>query len=510
MKPNRHPFPLNPSTKSGILRILKTLLGLSGVIVFLIQAYLLLDLRPFEYSYILTLLGGQGIAFLAFLDIGFAFIVWRFLKSAATGKPVILSGFSKIMLGIWVLAFAWLMEWTFMETPVTVHIAQSLAGKQKQEATIKALVQQTIADSQHSSFNKTMIDVGRYSIMHARIVMNRKKAYQHNPLISTIEQYSQKYGVNRTLLFYWAYLDSFYGEAVSGPAPFFAEMTSETFRDIVQAHLPWWFIESRVRIRLIEKDYLERLFGSSFGHKLRYALQKATYDISVDPYDTNTFADVLLVMQEYEPEFSDILKDRTSPLNLALQNAYFQIKGKALLKPYDKPYVQDRCAPSFYMQNREALITYSRAIFYKMVTDFDFATRVQSLVAKYYMDVYSESLGRTVWDNASEFQKQALLSIIRDVYTPSIGKLSYNIYMLPEFNCMPVDYVVTEIRQAPDVLDSRKEIWRTSHPDYLWGAATTKLNVLGEVWHQLIGAPIPHVPETRTTEDAISLLAAYN
>ena len=102
------------------------------------------------------------------------------------------------------------------------------------------------------------------------------------------------------MLFYLLYLNNFYGEAVSGPLPFAAEMTGKTFRDFVQAHLSWWFVESTFRVQAIESNFFVLIFGERLGTKLKYAVQKATYDISVDPYDTNTLSDIYVILTDVE------------------------------------------------------------------------------------------------------------------------------------------------------------------------------------------------------------------
>src|SRR5262249_20769904 len=142
-------------------------------------------------------------------------------------------------------------------------------------------------------------DRQRLALMLARIAVNRPSVFAHVSIGATIGKYAQRYGVSPILLLHWTYLDSFYGEAPPGPMPFFNEVNPEMFRDLVQAHLPPWFVESPIRVALIGGPLFDYVAPQAFANKLRYAFQKATYDIAISPYMNSVYSDLFLILREY-------------------------------------------------------------------------------------------------------------------------------------------------------------------------------------------------------------------
>ena len=295
------------------------------------------------------------------------------------------------------------------------------------------------------------------------------------------------------LLFYWLYLTSWYGEASAGRIPWFSKMTSETFRDFIQVHLPSIFIELRPFFLRLLSNISNRLnVGNEMLIKLKYLFHKSTYDVSMEPYDTQIFSDVLLVLLEYPQDFPELWSDKNScgnSLNNIIYSNFKKIAYTCLQKPYERPYIHEKLSKKYYATHRKNIILFSRAIFYKFLTDFDFSTRIQMSIIKYYTEYYKSSLGESFWRSLSAYQKAVLIALLRDVYMPNIGKLSYNLYSLPELNCTPVNYIVQE------VINDRSEVatgdyfkpWYPKDADsVIWGITGNKLKTLREIWSKLL------------------------
>jgi hypothetical protein len=212
------------------------------------------------------------------------------------------------------------------------------------------------------------------AVMYERIRINNPDAYARNPIGATIDKYAHRYAIEPSLLFFLNYIDSFYGEAGAGPVPFLDGMTGETIRDTVQIHLPAWLVESSLRRWLASSSFLPNIFGKMPGFKLRYAFQKVTLDVSMQPYALNTFSDVFLVLKEYPDEFPKVFTGR-DPLAVALRESFLSVRDSALLRPYEQPYVHSPYTSEYYARYRKDLKRFTRAAFYSSVTNFDFATR---------------------------------------------------------------------------------------------------------------------------------------
>jgi hypothetical protein len=121
-------------------------------------------------------------------------------------------------------------------------------------------------------------------------------------------------------------------------------------------------------------------------------LQKANYDASVGPFDTNVFTDVLLVMEQYPEEFPELGDPSGSLLDAQLASTFRKLTGHTLLSPCDEPYAHAPRDASYYDDHRADLIRFARTVFYKMTSDFDFATRAHTLLVKHYFDRYEQVL----------------------------------------------------------------------------------------------------------------------
>jgi hypothetical protein len=287
--------------------------------------------------------------------------------------------------------------------------------------------------------------------------------------------------------------------------PFFREVTGEMFRDLVQAHLPWWFVESPLRVALIERPWFNRLVGDAHGVKLRYAFQKATYDIAISPYMNSVYSDLFLILREYRSEFPDLFgpDSRTDPL----ARAFLALESSGLQQPYDLPYVHSKRDNEYYSRYRNELISFARAAVYRLSGDFDFATKVQALVAKYYATQYAQRIGAERWTALSERQKTALLAMLRDVYVPNIGRVADNLYMAPEFNTTPIIFFAEEVaRDFTRAVDSNKT-WVPADSSRFWGATGLMLRVLSETWGVMTGMALPGVVSADTIPEAAKVLA---
>ena len=136
---------------------------------------------------------------------------------------------------------------------------------------------------------------------------------------------------------------------------FLSEHDRKLFRDIVQVHLPWWFVENSLRLKLVESDYLVRVFGSELGFKLRYAIQKANYDVSVGPFDYSLYSDLFIVMERYESEYPELTNGK-SALDKVLAESFARLKGYAMMAPYGDPHSHAAWNIEDYGKYRDDLI----------------------------------------------------------------------------------------------------------------------------------------------------------
>ena len=104
-----------------------------------LEGYLLWDLRPFEYEPLLKLLGWTGVAFILFLNLGLILtlylcvrsVLWRGSRAEPAGP------FLTTVLVLWVVAAYWMLEWTFLERPLTVRLEESLVTQEDKAAAVQ-------------------------------------------------------------------------------------------------------------------------------------------------------------------------------------------------------------------------------------------------------------------------------------------------------------------------------------------------------------------------------------
>jgi hypothetical protein len=471
------------------------------LVVLLLVLYVLLDLRAFEIPYLLSLLGWKGVG-VALVSLGtLLWITYTLIASIRSPEHFGLSPAKLILISALGLFYLWIAEWLFMERPITVRLYDSLASTstslKEAEQSLKPGEQAPIADV----LSATSDESTSLHIMAARIIANRPDRYSYSAIAGAIGEASQLADVDPVPLFYWLYQTSFYGEAVSGPLPFTAGLTAETFRDLVQVHLPWWFIENPLRLELINDDLLERLFGHTLGWKLRYALHKANLDVSSDPFGSNTFSDVFYIMSKYPKYFAPDLSASSDPLDVNLGSSFKRLRAGLSL---------DACAltptNSDFEAYRDEFATFARAAYLKMLFDLPFAARVQALVLKDSLILFEKSAPDDVWPEVSHQQKLGLVVMWRDVYTPNVGSTSPIPYILPELNCEPRSYLASEIKNSGTALLREDRFWRPSHPDYLWAGPGYILRIFSEVWQASYGRPIKNVAPTQTTQQAIPVV----
>ena len=473
---------------------------LTTVAIAFFEIYFILDLREFETPYIVALFGVKGIAFILLLNAGFLALSWRALRR----KREFLSGAaaSKLFFGIWGLAFLWFCDWMFIHTPITHWIQAPFLDRESEQH-----FQPRSSPLSFQGFVEGGMpaDPRLLSIMQDRIVVNDPKGYVH--VAETIIARSHERQVDPVLVFFLAYIGSFYGNATSGAMPFFDRLTPETIRRLVQFHLPAWVVESEIRQALVRRDIFPRLFGKRLGFYVRYIFHKYTLDAPIPPYALNTFSDVLLVLKEYRHEFPDLSASyRDDPLGATLGEAFSAVEGSALRPPYEDPYQTPPYGPDYYDAHREEMKTFARAAFYELVFNFDFATRVEVLHAKYNEEVLRRTLGDMAWLSIPYGQRQAMLAMPRDLYTENVGRVGYNIYSLQELNCTTIGFVADEAKKDINLLANTMTLWRPKEYEKLWGGATFRLRVFNEVWQAATGKPLAGLQPTDTAGDAIRVL----
>ncbi len=502
--------------RATVRRLSLTLLGASGLFALVCFAYVILHLRGFEWQPLLGFAGWRGAAFVAFLVAGLVVLTWSCIAGALWPRKraaAVVAG-KWTFLTAWLIAGLWFADWVFMDPPFSVRLSEWWKGPEAELNAERRTIAAAVAKARTEGSIAALVSPGqhadeeRLAIILARVEVNRPAVFARTPIGAVIRKYADQYGVSPVLLLDWTYIDSFYGEAPAGPMPMFAGgLNPETFRDLVQAHLPPWLIESRVRVALIEGPWFEYLFPEPFANKLRYAVQKATYDIAISPYMNSVFSDTFLILEEYKAEFPEIF-ERSADDPLA--QSFLALENDALLKPYDAPYQHAARDSEYYDRHRNDLMTFARAAVYRLTADFEFATKVQALVARYYADQYARRIGAARWAELSERQQTSLLVMLRDVYTPNIGKLSYNLYMVPELNCTPIDFMAGEVNSDFDAVRRADRTWRPRHSERLWGSTGLMLRVLSEVWDVTSGTPLPGVVSPDTVADSLRVVTRNN
>jgi hypothetical protein len=492
-----------PHPGLGALALLTAAAGVGFVVAELVA---LTDLYSFEWAPLLHLLSPAGVAIILVLNCGLlllaarAFHLWR-------GQPRRHHIAADLMLLVAALAAAWVLEWMFMTAPLTASL-EGLARHKSSLSTTGAPEDFARFSLVRSAADPTTRE--HLAVMYERIRINNPNTYARNPIGATIDRNARRYGIDPALLFFLNYIDSFYGEAAAGPIPFLDGMTGETIRDTVQIHLPGWFVESRLRRWLTTSSFFTKLFGEKLGFKLRYAAQKFTLDVSMQPYALNTFSDVFLVLKEYPREFPEIFSG-SDPLSTALRDSFLRIRDSALLRPYELPYAHAPYPDEYYTRHRDDLKRFARAAFYSTVLNFDFATRVQALLSRYQSDYYRSRIGVERWDRYARWQQVAMLAMIRDMYTVNVGHPGYNRYAVPELNCTPLEFVAAEaIADAAKLEPSQERLWRPKNYLFLWGGAGFRLRVMNEVWALAYGQPMPRLPIETSWRDAQEVLQRFS
>lgn len=490
-------------------RTFSGVLAAAGVVALLCVAYGVTDLRSYEFEWLWRLIGARGTAFAAALVSGLVLFTALALRGAFgfAWLPRVARRIVTGALLLWMFAIVWLADWVFLEKPLTVRLQESFLTESDEAAAVDAALERFSRDGSLDALaaHYPDLDRRRVAVMLDRIAVNRPSVFDDVAIGEILVEHAVRYGVSPALLLHWCYIDSFYGEAPAGPMPFFAEVNGEMFRDLVQAHLPSWFIESPIRVALIEGPWFEYLLPRSLATKLRYAFQKATYDIAIAPFMNSVMSDLFLILREYPDEFPELFGEpgRNDPL----ARAFLALRDEGLLEPYHEPYVHAPRTAEYYERYRKHLIDFGRAAVYRISGDFRFATKAQALVARYYSDQYAARIGAERWAQLSERQQTALLAMLRDVYTPSIGRVSYNLYMVPEFNTTPIGFLAGEVSKNFDSVADPRRTWVPTDREKLWGATGLMLRVLGEVWQTLSGEALPGFPPTKTIDDAVKVLA---
>ena len=480
-----------------------------GCIAFLaVEIAVLVDLFDFEFLPLYELIGARGVGVIVVLNLGLIALLYRATMCWRQVAP----SYRRLTSAVIVIAavgLIGLLQYMFMEMPITVTAVM----RARSAAASPGELTESEDFSRFTLTRRAVTPEARATlrVMYDRIRLNSPQVYARFPIGETIDEYSQRYEVDPIFLFFRAYINSFYGEALSGRVPFFRTMTSETIRDVVQIHLPGWFVESKLRIFLIESPFFNRLVGDEAAFSLRYAVHKATLDVSTQPYDVSTFSDVFLVMKEYPEEFKDVLEAPSSDaLRSNLKAAFTALRESALQAPYERPYMRPAYTAAYYASNRNQLKRFARSAYCLTVLDFTFATRIQALLSKYQTGFYRRAMGGDVWTGLPDWQRLVMLAMIRDLYTPNVGRPGYNVYALPELNCTPVDYVAGQARDASAELlgPTMHVIWRPPNAEYLWGGAGYQLRVMNDVWSAVNEKPIPGVGLESSYKEARGVLTA--
>ena len=485
-----------------ITRLLAAAVALGLIVAFVAELGALADLYAFEFAPLASLLGVRGLFTILVINLGLVLLLVRCVR-VALNQWTPLRVAEAIALTATGVTLLWLLQWTFIETPPTVRLRLQAGSPVASE-----LHDPWRADFDAFSVTRGPTSPGAKAALeqaYARIVVNNPAVFRSSPLGATIDRWTAGTPIDPELLFETAYLDSFYGEATSGPVPLFANMNAETLRDVVQVHLPAWLVESSIRRNLAESPFLVRAAGENLGFKLRYALQKSNIDVSSQPFGANTLTNVLMVLQEDPDRFRDVLTSN-EPVARTLADAFGHIRGTALLRPYESPYQHAPLTEDYYRKHREHLKRFSRAAYYLLALDFEFATRVQVALLEYRRAFYIGQMGLATWQSLPRWQQNALLAMVQDVYTPSVGHFGYNVYALPEINNVALDFVAGQAATA--ALDAgmlgaqQLRLWRPPHHEVLWGGAGFQLGVMNELWSAVHGTGIPGAGNAETLEFA--------
>ncbi len=156
-------------------------------------------------------------------------------------KPFIWSKFSILLFSVWLILLLCVTDWTFLESPLSVRAQKLISFNESNGEQISQLNELDNYSVYIRSKNKGKPD--QVETMYKRIIVNRKNFYSGYSVPKLIDTYAKRYGIDTLLMFYWLYLDGFYGKATSGPVSYFRNMTSETFRHVIQIRLPAWFVD---------------------------------------------------------------------------------------------------------------------------------------------------------------------------------------------------------------------------------------------------------------------------
>jgi hypothetical protein len=473
------------------------------VVGVLFEIYAISDLWRFELPYIISMFGLSGILIISLMNAGFLVLTWHFFRHGSVFvKGSTLAG---IFLILWCFVMLWFVDWMFVPNPLTLRLrllfrdSVGVAGYHP-KADVGAL----------GAFmrDRSPAFPDQLGIMLDRIIVNNPPLYSQNGVAATILKYSRRYNVDPILLFYLNYIDSWYGKGPSGPIPFFSRMTPATVRKLIQVHLPTMMVESPIRVYLASTNFYQYFLGDSFiAWQLREFAHKFTLDASVSPYALNTFSDVLLVMKEYPSEFRELSTDLPGDgLSEALHHAFVAIAPTTLRKPYEEPYEHPSYGSSYYHTYRGDLKKFARAVFYKLIFDFEFGTKVQALRIKYDEQILRNAVGEEPWHDLDNKQKLAMLSMSRDMFTPNVGRLGENLYTLCEINCTPIAFRAAEATRELGVIKTSDNIWRPREYQHLYAGAGYRLRVLSEVWQAFYGAPLPGLQPTDTVGESLRIV----
>ncbi len=470
-----------------------------------LELLLVADLYAFEIQPLWHILGPSALLMVVIVNAGVLVAAWACVSRKRVGSHAARRVASAIMLSS-LLAVLLVADWVFLEVPVTARAAAMLLPDRS-----VALSIDNEADFTSFSLTRRAKDAASREVlrlMYARTVLNTPEVFDAHRLGKTIDEYSRRYRIPAEFLFFRAYLISWYGEAASGPVPFLRATTAEGIRDLVQIHLPGWFVESRLRGHLVSSALLPKVFGADIGDKLRYALHKATLDVSAQPYDLSTYSDVFLVLKAYPSEFPDVLSASAhGPLRMALRDSFRELHETALVEPYEQPYRTLPYGHEYYASHRDALKRFARAAYYLTVLDLDFATRVQSLLSDHQRTYYRDTIGADQWESLPEWQQVAMLAMVRDLFLPNVGRFAYNLYALPELNCTPLAFVAEAAREdRAELSAAQRSLWRPENSDVLWGGAGFHLRNLNAVWSLVNAEPIPGVTVNESAEAASRVL----
>ena len=221
------------------------LIATLGIVFIAIQVYVLLDIERYEISYLYVLIGLKGLFILFVIDVGLTLAVFHLFLITKNGTyPEGLS--VKLFYVFWVLVLMWFIDWTFLETPMSVRIQKYFNKQNKQDFMQKNNTSKQAFEE--FSLVKGIQDQKRKEhlyIMYERIRINSPDLYKENEPGSVIDKYAIKYDVDTTLIFFLNYIDSFYGEAVSRRVPYFNTFAIDT-NHLTNCN---WFFKSDTRNR---------------------------------------------------------------------------------------------------------------------------------------------------------------------------------------------------------------------------------------------------------------------